>query len=1260
MPTVSLESYAHYGKYEQDNVQEDSTQAPGHDEDFYSSIPSLPRGVFTPVFVKLLLEQNESIAHHTKVAVITLTESLPEHLLESEILNGVLSGLSRLYTIADLEAEEKNASSEETTDNLHQSTEDDQQDEEAVIGKAAVVVLLASLARLLGQQRCVEIVVPTLQKMLSNSPFYVQKEIVGAMGELCRVVSQNHLVSTLLPIYEECALNENWHVRKACCNVLASFAEAMPADLRRLKVEELYDQFSVDVSRSVRTAVTEVLGPVIASFDKDNVPDTLLQHFLLLGQQPMNDYERASMCAFNFPAVVLTAGRSKWEDMKPVYMRLAGSYRVPIRRTLACSLHEIARILGPELADRDLVSVFADFIVADDEIKEAALGHVVEFMGCLSPEGRSKSLCRINGAWPDLEKSSNWRLRDALAGQLPALCENASATDLLNVLMPLSVKACTDSVSTIRESGVMSFPALWEASHRVGVIEIGEPTSPRSTTILNGTLAEHNVVVEEDSDEATPMMSFDQGDSDDNTSNKQKEDSLSNIHVYKLNSPPKTTIRDQVISQTVDFTVNGGFRSRVVAVQIIQSLLDHGITVTEFEEHFLPLLAERLAVDSVVNVRIWVARVLSWILESRYYGDEAVSPRLQELVSQLQQDSDRDVRIYSGGPAELPKPKKKKKKSDKEKKKKKKKKAAKASVFHQNPKAGQVATIQEEDEEAEVQLIFADGENAEGGDSNEDSEEGESDDDDDSDDDSDDSDEDSDDSTDYLNSAKAGGISNKPRNRNSFGIGMKVMVGDKLTVSGKEIRKPKTSWDYIQDQVEDDTEERGVEFSNLGEQVKEGQLLNFERDGEDVEETDEQPGAFDMPRGGLSMDDFEDEEDEHEGAGFARVIPYTTHAANGASPLDVEMEESAEDESSLDMDTTDSGFEGELSDVNIADIKETTTDTTTDTNADKDMHVDVDVDMDMDMDLDNDDKHSDSKDEPNTPSTTTSSTSAAESAVNGPQQEAKSEREPLLGAELRPVASIDSSNGFPPLSNGNGSTSATTVMPTPGPSPVPTAKSTPLSMPALSYAALVKSNSSNGYSSEDSNKGISAHNDNNTTTTTTTTTKSNISSITSFSQANTPEPKSSTTTPSAVSVLAAAGTGHYTPSASPSTSPGPSPSTQQSSKPHKERTPEEEVLRVLNAKLSSGGGKKMHSHANNLPAPLSLTALERVKDLGSHHHTGAGPVGLLSPGVPPISYASVVASGTPSSNGSSGAVSPRPPMHSAFSPPMSPPKTFSF
>jgi len=124
---------------------------------------------------------------------------------------------------------------------------------------------------------------------------------VIALGTLCKVVDQEIVIQRLLPLYDAFVRDDTWHIRRACCTVLASFVSPLPVEMKAQKVEEIYNLYSVDASRSVRHSIMEVLGEVIAGFEQNNVPDTLLSHFLDMGQQPMNEHELAVMCAFSFP-----------------------------------------------------------------------------------------------------------------------------------------------------------------------------------------------------------------------------------------------------------------------------------------------------------------------------------------------------------------------------------------------------------------------------------------------------------------------------------------------------------------------------------------------------------------------------------------------------------------------------------------------------------------------------------------------------------------------------------------------------------------------------------------------------------------------------------------------------------------------------------------------------------------------------------------------------------------------------------------------
>ena len=93
-------------------------------------------------------------------------------------------------------------------------------------------------------------------------------------------------------------------------------------------------------------------------------------------------------CAFNFPAVLYTLGKDQWPKLKAIHQKLAVDHRTKIRKTLAFSLFELAKILGPQLTESELVSVLFHFLKDVDSVKEGVLVTLPEFVEQLAPEKR--------------------------------------------------------------------------------------------------------------------------------------------------------------------------------------------------------------------------------------------------------------------------------------------------------------------------------------------------------------------------------------------------------------------------------------------------------------------------------------------------------------------------------------------------------------------------------------------------------------------------------------------------------------------------------------------------------------------------------------------------------------------------------------------------------------------------------------------------------------------------------------------------------
>ncbi|KAF4521346.1 hypothetical protein B566_EDAN006934, partial [Ephemera danica] len=112
------------------------------------------------------------------------------------------------------------------------------------------------------------------------------------------------------------------------------------------------------------------------------VPPVLISHFVSMATPTARtvDSEISHHCAFSLPAVVLTLGRENWPLLKKTYQNLAGDMQWKVRRTMASSIHEIASILGQDLASTDLMPIFYGFVKDLDEVRIGILKHLTEFL----------------------------------------------------------------------------------------------------------------------------------------------------------------------------------------------------------------------------------------------------------------------------------------------------------------------------------------------------------------------------------------------------------------------------------------------------------------------------------------------------------------------------------------------------------------------------------------------------------------------------------------------------------------------------------------------------------------------------------------------------------------------------------------------------------------------------------------------------------------------------------------------------------------
>lgn len=103
-----------------------------------------------------------------------------------------------------------------------------------------------------------------------------------------------------------------------------------------------------------------------------------------------------------------TLGVKYWKRLQPLYDTLVKDSRWKVRRTLSFSLHEIAKILGPDIAEKELLTVLFTFLKDISEVREGVTLNMPKFIEVLRPDQREAFIEKLSQAEVD---PNDWRKR---------------------------------------------------------------------------------------------------------------------------------------------------------------------------------------------------------------------------------------------------------------------------------------------------------------------------------------------------------------------------------------------------------------------------------------------------------------------------------------------------------------------------------------------------------------------------------------------------------------------------------------------------------------------------------------------------------------------------------------------------------------------------------------------------------------------------------------------------------------------------------
>lgn len=153
-----------------------------------------------------------------------------------------------------------------------------------------------------------------------------------------------------------------------------------------------------DSNKDVKGVAYRCLARFIASVDSDKLEPKLFENYMKMTDSDVKDllpeFQVMFACAYSYPAVLQTVGDTKWPQMLKLFNNLWKSKDTRVRKTLAASLHEVAKIIGAKQTEKDLFPVLENIFVKepDDSVLMGCVRNLSQFLKIFSDDKKEQLL----------------------------------------------------------------------------------------------------------------------------------------------------------------------------------------------------------------------------------------------------------------------------------------------------------------------------------------------------------------------------------------------------------------------------------------------------------------------------------------------------------------------------------------------------------------------------------------------------------------------------------------------------------------------------------------------------------------------------------------------------------------------------------------------------------------------------------------------------------------------------------------------------
>jgi hypothetical protein len=329
-------------------------------------------------------------------------------------------------------------------------------------------------AKILGTELIEIYVIPQLESISEDRDEELRKSCVNNMLNIFESVSYNVLKTKMIRIFQTLSYDDCPAIRKKCCEMLPSMCKISRSELVSQYLLPIYFLFTNDSEEAIRNTALSIYGEFIFYLQREDIKlhIGLLQFYIdqIIGFYDIkkNIINNATLhkCAFSFPSVLLAYYRKvsskKWNDLKPVYMKFVNDEDPKIKKTIAHSFGEVAKILDPKISETEICPLIINMYKNNSQdIKNIIISILPEYLYSINDK-KTKLLFidLFKTTLNDIKNSKKWRERYNFVKTLGRLINIYDNSTMFNEIFFMCIQLCFDGVSKVRKKAAKNLSKL--------------------------------------------------------------------------------------------------------------------------------------------------------------------------------------------------------------------------------------------------------------------------------------------------------------------------------------------------------------------------------------------------------------------------------------------------------------------------------------------------------------------------------------------------------------------------------------------------------------------------------------------------------------------------------------------------------------------------------------------------------------------------------------------------------------------------------